>query len=168
MQTRRWLRSIPTATAALSLAFLLTPAPARALLSAQAGSTCVPNRSDSSKLNYSRQWGIYNDSTSTATVFCPIVFEPDDFVDFVHAEITVLDQNPGADVSCTLLGLDFDGSIGFAAGTQKSSGATSQAQFLDYFDMPTFLPVYNASCKVPGTSNGKQSRVVNLGMAHID
>jgi hypothetical protein len=169
MQRKKLLPSAPLLPAALAVAFgLFEPRAALATVSAQAGSTCVPNRSDASKLNYSRQWGIYNDNTYSAKVFCPIVWEENDFEGFVHAEITVFDQHPSSNVSCTLLGLDFDGSIGYSAGTQATSGASSSAQFLDYFDMPTFLPIYNATCTVPGTSSGKQSRIVNLGMAHID
>lgn len=126
-----------------------------------AGTACHPNRADQSKVTYSNQLGIYNDSGNTATVQCAI--PSDNAEPFASRIITVNvdDQNSGAgkDVSCSVLGLTLSNDIGFNAGTQKSSGvgqATLYYQFHDYF-------TYNVSCSIPPALNGKFSRVLNFG-----
>jgi hypothetical protein len=137
----------------------------------QSGTACVPNRGDTSKVNYSSQWGIYNDNTSSsAKVYCPVVYSQDEFEGALNGNIEfwVYDQNGGSgkDVSCTLYSLNMDGSVG-SSETHATSGSSSFAQVLG-FDFGSVFGTYNAQCTLPASSNGKQSRVTSFGAEFTD
>jgi hypothetical protein len=156
--------------AALAFGALVgAPTAALAKTSFQSGSACVPARADKGKINFSTKAGALNDSTTSGgTVYCPFIYQTRDF-DGVPFEIQIrtVDQNPSADISCTLAGMNFDGSIGFAPATQKTSGASSNQDWLPFDNLPNHL-TYAASCSIPAKVNSLASAVTGFGMIFLD
>jgi hypothetical protein len=136
------------------------------------GTACVPGKGDNSKVDYSTQWGASNtSSTSTAKVYCPFVFDQNDFTNDAQPRfpsVRVLDQNPTSDVSCTLLGVDASATTGYSSGSHKSGGSSSSVQSLALvnanFDNFPFYLIYSMQCTLPISSNGHTSRVASYGM----
>jgi len=139
--------------------------------SPMSGTACHPNRADAGKINYSSTWGIYNDGTSSGTVYCPVVFVPEFTFEAYGLKIWVYDQNSGSgnNVSCTLNGLNQDGTVGHTAGTKTTSGSSSGAMLLGWDPIQPFPWIaYNAICKIPPMQGTAQSRVTTYGPYVVD
>jgi hypothetical protein len=155
-------------------AFLAIPLTASAQVGAiplQSGTACVPNRGDTSKLNYSSQWGIFNDNTSSSgKVYCPVVYDQQQIDGALNGnlEFWVFDQNSGSgkDVICTVYSLNRDGSIG-SSEKQQTTGSSAFAQILSFY-FGAVSGIYNAQCTLPASLNGKQSRIVSYGADFTD
>ena len=165
-------RILPAALVlAAALAIPLTASAQSGMIPNQSGTACVPNRGDTSKLNYSSQWGIYNDSTSSSgKVYCPVVYNQDQFQGALNGNIEffVYDQNAGSgkDVVCILYSLNRDGSIG-SSEKQQTTGSLPTEQLLSFY-FGNVGGIYNAQCTLPAMSNGKQSRVTTYGAEFTD
>jgi hypothetical protein len=149
---------------ALSMAF---GAPAFASIMYRSGTACVAGKNDASKVNYS-QFGIQNESSSSsAKVWCPVLYDRDDSGNILDLGITVFDQNStsGKDVSCTVYGIDPEAGVGYNPPSQHTSGALSTAQTIVFPDVPSpgFFG-YTFSCSLPlAPSSSKLSRVSVYG-----
>ena len=122
------------------------------------GTMCRPGRGDASKVTYNTNLGVYNDSTSTAKVYCPVPFDDDRVPAFILVD--VIDQNASADVSCTLTHLQLGGTPIFSQ-TQKTSGSSSGVQTLSFDPIDPEQGLLLTCTLPPQTSSGKPSRVVD-------
>jgi hypothetical protein len=140
------------------------------------GASCVAGKTENTRISYGTT-GVQNDSTSTAKVWCPMVYFKPDAANFngghmYEIDFEVVDQNAGSgkDVKCTLYGMDeITGDVGFTQ-TQSSFGASSGTQYLWFSESgdPELYKMLNgmsyvASCLLPPVSNGKTSRVRRYG-----
>jgi len=166
------VRVLPAAAAlAAFLAIPLTASAQTGSIPLQSGTACVPNRGDTSKLNYSPSLGIFNDnSTSSGKVFCPVVYSQPEFDGALNGniEIFVYDQNNGSgkNIDCTLFSLNEDGSVGTSE-NHKTTGSSPFPQVMGYF-FGAVRGGYNFQCTIPPTQNGAQSRVVSYGAQFTD
>jgi hypothetical protein len=153
---RKHLLSLAAALAVA--AGISTPARAGTVFS---GINCRPQRSDASKVTYSASGtsinqGVYNDSTSSAKVYCPVPYENDrtPFSFFVD----VIDQGASR-VSCTLYHLQVGGTPIFTQ-TQKTTGASASPQTLSFDIIDPEQPLL-LTCTLPAQATaGKPSRVL--------
>jgi len=101
---------------------------------------------------------INNTSTTTQTIQCPI---PNTWSGRIGmAQVSVVDRNPSADISCTIYVLDDTHVGGFGWWqTQSSTGAAEAVQKLDFTAIgPAATNHYfNMQCSLPGTTNGMHS-----------
>jgi len=101
-------------------------------------------------------FGVHNSSTSSipqATVYCPIVRDPSAFI----LQASVYDRSSSADVSCTFLTLNAQGTV-VSQQTLTSSGSAPGVQTL------TFTPAsvtdnMVAVCTIPPAQSGALSHV---------
>jgi hypothetical protein len=150
----------------LALAFATAPAFGWVMIPGMPGSACVAN----STLKYDNKLGAGNGGTGSVTAHCPVVSDTRDLSENLsHALwVNVIDQNPnsGADVKCTVYGTNEYTQLGYTSATQHTSSTSASSQLFE-FDAPFGLAL-NLSCYLPGTYNGKQSRVVNYGFQYTD
>ena len=101
-----------------------------------------------------------NTDLAAHTVACPTVRE---YIskDLQKAVVVVVDQNPTADVTCTLEMKTPEGAV-FASQTLSSSGSSASPQTLTFGSLASadqgHLQLY---CTIPGTSSGLESSVVS-------
>lgn len=159
MKEKKLLRS---AVAVVFAAGLLTAMPALASWATFHGSECQADnwsRAFSDIYTYSAS-GIANNSTAspgqTLFVTCPITKEVRDD-DNIQAYVSVTDQHPTLNISCTLYNV-LDSGIPTWSATLSSSGASSSYQNI-VFNPPFMSGNWVIKCSIPPPSSGVVSRI---------
>jgi hypothetical protein len=120
------------------------------------GSLCIPSAADTSKINRS-QFGVENSSASVATVWCGGAATY--LATVTRVDIGVYDRSTPANVSCTVLGLDFGGGVLWSS-VLSSSGNSGPVQGLVTFPGQAASSVA-ISCSLPAITASGMSHVVN-------
>jgi hypothetical protein len=126
------------------------------------GTACTPNRADAGKINYSRTLGIFNEGTSSGTIYCPVVYTDSSVNELARSvRVNVVDRHTSSNISCTANGLYEDGTVGVSGGTYTTSGASSGVQSM-YWDLAQGF-IYNVYCVLPAQQGSNQSRLASFG-----
>lgn len=120
------------------------------------GNLCNPNNStEAAKLFYT-QFGVQNNSGTTANVHCGGTLEHASNITELGA--AVYDRNPAVDVCCTFLAQDLFGSV-IASGARCTSGTSSAVMILSWAPPSSSYAVANVQCSIPAVSGGSQSYI---------
>lgn len=119
------------------------------------GNFCNPVRADIGKIEHGSQYGVHNESATTATVQCP--FNPTFFSKINRVDVLVYDRNPNTNVVCTLYGVDFAGTALWQI-SKSSSGSSAFWQNL-VFQPNQIAHTVNMRCSIPGVTNSGYSHV---------
>lgn len=158
----RGMTLLRCAVAVLCFTGLLIAMPAQASWATFHGSECQPDtwsRAFSDIYSYSAS-GIANNSTAspgqTLFVTCPITKEVRDD-DTIQAYVSVTDQHPTLNISCTLYNM-MDSGIPTWSATLSSSGSSSSYQNM-VFTPPYMTGNWVLKCSIPPPSSGVVSRI---------
>ena len=151
------------------------------------GTACTPIKADVGKIGYTGTSAV-NESTSQATVVCPINYQSDTTHRPSNLFMRVIDRNRGSDstsannVSCTVYVFTHDGPGTVFSNTAKSKGALndpdpSDPNPIQDIDAPggdeginvisaTGL-VYSMTCKIPGSTSLGRSEIVDYQLSPV-
>ena len=117
------------------------------------GDFCTFQGANLNQIDHSPQYGIGNGASTRLTVVCPIIHPI--IASVKEVDVFVYNRNPSASISCTLYGLDLDGTkIWTATGSNSLLGK----QFISIHP-PQNQGVNSMSllCSLPGLSNNGAS-----------
>ena len=143
--------------AALILLAAATATPAAAASTSMPGRACQAASDSSPSLLFHSGSEIKNGDDSFVGISCPVEKH---LSRIVSAEVMLIDRNPSADISCTLLTFNRDGSTRSNA-TRQSSGSFSVALPIIFPGQlaPTGAGSYGLACVLPGFSAAASSIV---------
>jgi hypothetical protein len=125
------------------------------------GNFCTPLPADINKIARSPISGVLNTSTSTATVECPspLPYTSTSGTRVNQVLVAVHDRHYSENVTCTLYGTYFEGSVVWQA-SASSSGSNGSVQNLT-ITPPQNQNAYglNMECTIPSLYNGQASYV---------
>ena len=143
---------------AAALALLAAAAPAIAANNAMPGTACQA-AGDSPPSSLVRAGSaIINLGTGAVAIFCPVEKH---LSRIVSAEVMLIDRNPNADISCTLLTFNRDGSTR-SSSTRQSNSSFSAALAITFPGQlaPVGVGSYGLVCVLPPSFSSGPSNIV--------
>lgn len=136
---------------------LCAPAALGQDLLSYSGALCRPmSTTDTGKVGYG-QFGIHNESSSTANVQCGTVFAFQQTINSMG--VTVYDRNSSADVCCTFILQNADGLPVWTSGARCSSGNDPGWKAISVFTGGPAATFGTIQCSVPPATASGMSHV---------